>query len=119
MAAISSFLHDMIIRASASTYKPKELRRINLSRSSVPGLVISKSGGKKIIEIIETHQSLDSHLDNWLKISNSSSEATLVIPEDGLDVTKRILTTNKIQNFNLQTYVFDSHAVSITFTKIN
>src|SRR6185503_10192674 len=90
MDFLSSFIHDSVVRASASTYNPAELARlglqidVNLSNKKIrsvgsvyPDIIIwrpdylgSTNGQAVLVEIVETTTPLNPDINKWIALCN-------------------------------------------------
>ena len=126
--------HDKVVRASASSYNPEQLRglglqiTLNLSNQKVrflgeatnpvyPDVVIwrpdfpgSNTGQAVIVELIENDNFTHGGLSTWIRLANTIGvRFNLIVPIARLENARTIINSNRIPNVRLQTWKYDTN----------
>lgn len=138
---LEALTHDIVTAASAGTYNAEELSKlgllieINLATHKTrfvgdpkdplyPDIIVWKpntlepesgKGTAVIIEKIETKNSIDLNTPLWEKLAAIDVIFNLVVPKPDVDKVKKVLKERKIENVNLQSYVYDTEKNNYIF----
>jgi hypothetical protein len=131
MDPLNALLYDMVIRASASTYSPEQLRNAGLeitlntankkvrhigdaSNPVYPEVIVwrpdypnSNTGQAVVVEAIETVNTIPTNIEKWRRLASLGIRFNLIIPSDQLAEVRRIIREQNIitTNLRLQTYI--------------
>ena len=137
---LDNFMHDQLVRASASTYSPTDLQRFGLQITSntstqkvrylgtatnpiYPDIVIwrpdypnANTGQAVIVELLENQTFTHGGVPAWIRLSSATGiRFNLIVPLEQVSNAKKIISTNKITNINLQAWLFDKNTNKYQF----